>query len=119
MSAIRHPYGFDGHGRTASATVDERIRQLLEQVVFTSSGERVNRPSFGSGVSRLVFALNSDATSSATQLVIQAALTQWLGDLVQVQAVDVANDGSQLSVTIQYVVRRSQEQRLLQVAQEL
>src|SRR5437764_10030581 len=102
---IDYPLRTDGRGRTAQADGDEHIRDLIEQVLFTAPGERVNRPTFGSGLLQLVFAPNSDELATATQFLIQGALQQWLGDLIQVVAVDVENDDSTLRVTVQYVVR--------------
>ena len=52
---IDYPYGFDGRGRTAETSESEHVRDLIEQVLFTSPGERVNRADFGSGVLRLLF----------------------------------------------------------------
>ena len=111
---IDYPYRFDGRGRTAQTTADEHIRDLIEQVLFTSPGERINRPTFGSGVMQLVFAPNSDALATATQATVQGALQQWLGELILVEAVDVENDDATLHVQVQYVVRRTQERRVAQ-----
>jgi phage baseplate assembly protein W len=108
------PYHFDGRGRTAETTDDDHIRDLIEQVLFTAPGERVNRPAFGSGVMQLVFAPNSDALASATQQLVQGALQQWLGDLIQVQSVIVQNDDAALLIQIQYIVRRTQQARVAQ-----
>ena len=83
---IDFPFHFDGRGRTAEAATDEHVRDLIEQVLFTSPGERVNRPTFGSGLMQLVFAPNSDELATATQFLVQAALQQWLGDLIEVCA---------------------------------
>ena len=69
---------------------DDHIRDLIEQVLFTAPGERVNRPTFGSGLMQLVFAPNSDELATATQFLVQGALQQWLGDVVQVEAVAVS-----------------------------
>jgi phage baseplate assembly protein W len=111
VDGVAHPFRFDGRGRTAMAGGDEHIRQLIEQVLFTAPGERVNRPTFGCGLQQLVFAPNSDVLAAATQLTVQGALQQWLGDLIQLEAVEVQSDDARLSVTVQYVVRRSQERR--------
>jgi phage baseplate assembly protein W len=108
------PYRFDGAGRTATATDDEHIRDLIQQVLFTSPGERVNRPDFGSGLQRLVFAPNSDELATATQFLVQGALQQWLGDLIQVDEVRVESDESELRVTVQYTVRRTQQRQTAQ-----
>jgi phage baseplate assembly protein W len=109
---IDYPFHFDGRGRTAQTGSEDHIRDLIEQVLFTSPGERVNRPTFGSGVMQLLFAPNSDALASATQLTVQGALQQWLGDLILVEAVDVENDDAALRVHVQYVVRRTQERQV-------
>jgi phage baseplate assembly protein W len=71
----------------------------------------VNRPTFGSGVMQLLFAPNSDALASATQLTVQGALQQWLGDLIMVESVDVENEEATLRVRVQYVVRRTQQRQ--------
>jgi phage baseplate assembly protein W len=108
---IDYPFHFDGRGRTAEATEDKHIRDLIEQVLFTSPGERVNRPTFGSGLLKLVFAPNSDALASATQLTVQGALQQWLGDLIRVEAVKVESDDSTIRVSVQYVIQRIQQRQ--------
>jgi uncharacterized protein len=108
---IDYPFHFDGRGRTAQTGSEDHIRDMIEQVLFTSPGERVNRPTFGSGVMQLLFAPNSDALASATQLTVQGALQQWLGDLILVESVDVENDDETLRVHVQYVVRRTQERQ--------
>jgi uncharacterized protein len=113
---VDYPLAFDTRGRTASTGEDEHIRDLIEQVLFTSPGERVNRPTFGSGLLQLVFAPNSDALAAATQVSVQGALQQWLGDLIVVEAVDVRSEDSTLEVLVQYVVRRTQERRVGQFA---
>jgi phage baseplate assembly protein W len=113
---VDFPFHFDGSGRTASADDDKHIRDLIEQVLFTSPGERVNRPTFGCGLQRLVFAPNSDELAAATQFLVQGALQQWLGDLIQVDEVQVESEDSQLRVVVQYVVLRSQQQQTAQFA---
>ena len=111
---IDYPFHFDGRGRTAATTDEEHIRDLIEQVLFTCPGERVNRPDFGSGLMRLVFAPNSDELAAATQFLVQGALQQWLGDLIQVNEVQVQSEDSTLKVSIQYTVRRTQQQQVAQ-----
>jgi uncharacterized protein len=109
---IDYPFHFDGRGRTAQTGTEDHIRDMIEQVLFTSPGERVNRPTFGSGVMHLLFAPNNDALASATQLTVQGALQQWLGDLILIESVDVENDDATLRVHVQYVVRRTQQRQV-------
>jgi phage baseplate assembly protein W len=111
---IDFPFRFDTRGRTAETDDNDHIRDLIEQVLFTSAGERVNRPDFGSGLQRMVFAPNSDELAAATQFLVQGSLQQWLGDLIEVNEVHVESEDSKLLVTIQYTVRRTQQQRIEQ-----
>ncbi len=111
---IHFPFRVDGRGRTAAATDEEHIRQMIEQVLFTSPGERVNRPDFGTGVMELVFAPNSPELAAAFESTIQGALQQWLGEMIEVNAVNVESWESTLRVTIQYRIRRTQRQAVAQ-----
>jgi phage baseplate assembly protein W len=106
-----YPLHFDQRGRTAATTDDDYLRDLIELVLFTAPGERANRPTFGSGIRQLVFAPNSDALAAATQVAVQGALQQWLGDLIEAQAVDVSRDDSTLHIEIRYLTRRDQRQQ--------
>jgi phage baseplate assembly protein W len=84
---------------------------MIELVLFTSPGERVNRPTFGSGVMQLVFTPNSPTVAAALQLAVQGALQLWLGDLIQVDDVTATAEDSTLSVSISYVNRARQERQ--------
>lgn len=105
---VHFPYQFDGRGRTREADEAAWIRGLIEQVLFTAPGERVMRPDFGSGLRELVFAPNSPELAATTRFLVQGALQQWLGELITVEAIDVEAVDSRLSVTVQYVVRRTE-----------
>src|SRR5437762_13584915 len=105
------PFHFDDRNRTAATSDEEHIRDLIEQVLFTAPGERVNRPTFGTGLMQLVFAPNSDELAAATQFLVQGALQHWLGDLIEVEAVEARSEDSTLRVTVQYRVRRNDERQ--------
>lgn len=108
---VDFPYQFDGRGRSREDDEDAWIRGLIEQVLFTAPGERVMRPDFGSGLRELVFAPNSPELAAATQFLVQAALQQWLADLITVDAVTVEAVEAQLTVTVRYVLLRSDTRR--------
>ena len=109
---IDFPFHFDNRGRTATTSDDDHIRDMIEQLLFTNPGERVNRPDFGSGLLQLVFAPNSPELAATLQFTMQAALQRWLGDLIEVQALEVTSEDATLRVVLQYLVRRSGEQRM-------
>lgn len=105
------PFRFDALGRTAAPSADGHIRNLIEQLLFTNPGERVNRPQFGSGLLQLIFAPNSPELATALQFTLKSALQRWLGDLIEVQALEVQSQDSTLRIVVQYSVRRTGEQR--------
>jgi phage baseplate assembly protein W len=114
MMYFDYPFQFDNRGRTAQTNQSGHIRDLIEQVLFTSPGERVNRPDFGCGILQLVFAPNSDELATATQTLVQGNLQQWLGDLIQVEKVQVHSQDSEIEVVVQYIVRRDQQRQVAQ-----
>jgi phage baseplate assembly protein W len=102
---IDFPYRFDSRGRTAGAGIDDHVRDMIELLIFTNPGERVNRPDFGSGLLQLVFAPNSPELAATVQFTMQAALQRWLGDVIEVRSLDVRADDSSLTVDITYLIR--------------
>lgn len=119
MSNLFYPFRIDGNGRVAVAESDEHVRQMIEQLLFTAPGERVNRPDFGSGLIQLVFAPNSQELAAATEFMIQSAIQQYLGDLVKPESVQVESRDSTLTVVVQYVVQRSQQRAIARFTREV
>lgn len=103
MAAIDQALRFDATGRTARVDVDRRLRQMIETVLFTRPGERLNRPDFGSGLDQLVFAAASPEIATATEYLVLGALQRWAGGIAQIQAVNVAAEEASLVVTVRYV----------------
>ncbi|MDI3560167.1 GPW/gp25 family protein [Bradyrhizobium sp. Arg816] len=103
---VAFPYHFDSRGRTASASLAyaDHVRDLIEELIFTSPGERVNRPDLGTGLMQLVFSPNSPELAAALQFTLQAALQHWLGDIIQVRDLQANAEDSTLTVSIAYVI---------------
>jgi hypothetical protein len=112
MIDVDFPFQFDASGHTASTDRNDHVRDMIEQVLLTSAGERVNRPDFGSGLLQMVFAPNSPELAAAIQFTSQGALQRWMGDLIDLVALDVVADDSALRVTVRYVVRRTGDVRI-------
>jgi uncharacterized protein len=113
------PFLIDKKGHTATTNQEQHARQLIEQVLFTIQGERVNRPDFGTGINQLVFAPNSDELATATQLLIQASLQQWLSDVISVSSVNVTNDDSGLNIVIEYSTIVDKKNHILNFVKEI
>ena len=109
---IKFPFQIDHRGLAATCNNERHIRDMIEQVLFTSPGERVNRPTFGSGLMQLVFEPNSDELAATVQFLVQGALQQWLGDLIEINNVEVQNEDSSLDVKVVYTIRRTKENKV-------
>jgi phage baseplate assembly protein W len=102
---IAFPLQVDRRGRTAESGYDDHVREMIEQLLFTSPGERVMRPDYGCGLLDLVFSPNSPELASALTLSVQAALQRWLGDVIEIYALAVTSTDSTVEVDLSYLVR--------------
>lgn len=118
MAHLDYPYRLDTRGRTAETDESDYVRDLIEQILFTSPGERVNRPDFGCGLAQLVFGPNSEEIAATTQFLVQGSLQQWIGDLIEVEEVAVEARDMVLTVTLRYRLRRSGERVTAEFSQE-
>jgi uncharacterized protein len=102
MTQFGFPYGVGLNGRTADADAAAHARDLIELVLFTGQGERVNRPDFGSSANQLVFAGNSPELATALEFLVKASLQRWLGDVLTVESLTVAAADATLRIDLRY-----------------
>ena len=112
---LAFPLQFDPAGRTATAADNDHIAQMIEELSVHRAGQRVNRPDFGSGLSQLVFAPNSAELATRLQFAVKAALQRWLGDLIDLKALDVVAADSSLTVSVSYVIRQTNTPQALAI----
>ncbi|MEQ1892522.1 MAG: GPW/gp25 family protein [Planctomycetota bacterium] len=98
---LAQPFRVGIDGRTATALADDHVAGLIRSVLFTAPEERVNRPDFGCGLRRMLFAPN-DPRATATQLLVHGALQRWLGDVIRVHEVRVESRQETLEVLVRY-----------------
>lgn len=115
FTSLRYPIAVDAsRGRLAQEqNFSDHIEQLVMQVLMTAPGERINRPDFGCGVKRLVFAPGGDVAASLAQTAVYQALTKWLPDAISVNEVTARADGAMLEIRIGYVIKARGERRYL------
>lgn len=111
MVDVKFPLQFNSLGHTAISERDDHVREMIELVLFTNPGERVNRPDFGCGILHNIFAGNGDQLAVALQATMAASLNRWLGDVIEVNALEVNSVDSTLSVLLNYMVIHTGEVR--------
>jgi phage baseplate assembly protein W len=118
INALRFPPAVDtGLGRFAvERDYPSYVDQLVRQVLLTNPGERINRPDFGCGLRRMVFAPLSDVTANLTQVTVLQALNKWLSDVIRVDDVKAEANVETLEVHVTYTLIATNERRYLNVA---
>ena len=116
---MAYPFRMDTRGAATSGRLDH-IREQVEQVIFTSPGERVFRPEFGFGARRHVFEPNSAALWEYAQNRLYGALSEALAGEVDPKTIQVdvgapADAPEQLRVRIRYTVAAIQKEEVHEI----
>ncbi len=73
VTYLRFPFRIGAKGAETSDRI-AHIREQIEQILFTTPGERVFRPEFGAGVQRLVFEPNDAGLATLLTRRLQGSL---------------------------------------------
>jgi len=119
MTWFSFPYRVDATGRTATADRDAQVRNMIEMVLFTARGSRINRPEFGAGMHELVFSENAPEIAAAAQHMVQAGLQQWLATEIDVRSVITEAEESTLKVHVVYALHSDPLERRVTVEASL
>ena len=112
---IAYPLRFGVAGRTAQSVRADHVREMIEQLLLTSPGERVNQPDLGCGLGQMLFAPNSTDLAAALQFTLQAGLQRFLSDVIDIQLVEVTAEDELLAVQVTYLLRSTGEVSIAQV----
>jgi uncharacterized protein len=115
--SIKWPLAIDRGLGSVSDEIDypSHVEQMIKQLLLTNPGERVNRPSFGCGLRRMVFHPNMEPAATLLKVTILQALDTWLSTVIKVDDVTVTASSETLSVSLRYVLTARQERRYLNV----
>lgn len=103
---LSFPFALTPEGSVATVDESDHVRQRIEQILFTSAGERVMLPSFGASVRDLLFSGNDAALAAAAEFRIARSLQSHLGRQVMINAVDVRNDDEKLVIEVVFTRSR-------------
>ena len=94
-----------GPGRTLAVTeLEDDVRDMIEQILLTAPGERVNRPTFGVGIYNYVFEANSPFIANQLRIALEENLYTELGKNVRIALLRVTTDDAALRVDIQFQI---------------
>ena len=115
IHALRFPFSVDaGLGQLREETDrDAYITQLIRQVILTSPGDRINRPTFGAGLNRQIFEATAITGGALVETMVFQALERWLGALIRVESVVASAEDSTLRVDVHYRVLATGGRRFL------
>jgi hypothetical protein len=102
-ACLAFPFRVGAAGPAVSRGADH-VRAQIEQVLFTTPGERVFRSEFGAGVKTLTFEPNNQPLWEVTRRRILAALTAALRGEIQPSGLDVSVEGTgeRIQVVVSY-----------------
>lgn len=95
---------------------EDHVRQIVEQVLFTSPRERVFRPDFGAGLKNLVFEPNSSTLWEITKKRLLSTLIDALAGEVDPDSLEISVDGEgeHLNISVVYVLARIGQRQICQ-----
>lgn len=119
VSYMAFPFQMGADG-AKSVTRFAHIRDQVEQVLFTSPGERVFRPEFGFGARRHVFEPNAAGLWEYAQNRLYGALAEALTGEVDPKTIQVSvgqgdNAPEVLLVRIRYVIAALQKEEIHEI----
>jgi len=94
-----YPLRIDGGSQQAAqAPYAAHVEQMIEQILLTTPGERVDLPQFGCGLRQLIFAPMTDSLDASLKIQVTQALGRWLAGVIKVQdvSVETSNDDAAL-----------------------
>ena len=103
-----YPLRIDGGSQQAAqAAYAAHVEEMIEQILLTAPGERVDLPQFGCGLRQLVFSPLRDSLDTALKLQVSQALGRWLAGVIEVSTVEVETSDGDASLgdgTVQVTV---------------
>jgi phage baseplate assembly protein W len=108
---VDFPFRVGPRGRTGTTGYAEHVRDMVEQLLFTTPGERVNRPELGCLLADMVFETNGTEQAAAVQSSAMGALERWLGDVILVDSLTATPIDSTLRVVVSYRLLATGEER--------
>jgi phage baseplate assembly protein W len=94
-------------GRIMMSEFEEDIAESIRIIIGTAKGERVMRPSFGSGIQKFLFGLADSTTMNSLKSDVKESIIEWESrvDDIEVEAELDRNESGRLLVTVKYKVR--------------
>ncbi len=112
---LTFPFHIAPDGRIANSVLDKHIKELIEQVLLTNPGERVNLPEFGCGLENIIFEGNNESLASQVKFMVIQALNRWLGDLINIDNVLTQRNENKLKIEVIYTRKNTFDQDIVTI----
>ena len=103
-TGLAFPLRLDAGKSLTVVELEDDVRAMIEQILLTAPGERVNRPTFGVGIYAYVFEANSALLANHLRVALDENVYEHLGRNVRILALDVTADDAQLHVDIKFEI---------------
>src|SRR3954466_6292826 len=113
---VAFPFRLDSRGHTEVTDDERHVNGMLEMLLLTTAGERVNRPDFGGGLRQLLFGPASPELAATVQHTLRAEILQWLDDVIDLRELDVWAEEGRMVLNLSYVLRHDGTQRTAEFA---
>jgi phage baseplate assembly protein W len=103
--------GLSPRGSIAMVEDHDSVRQAILLLLSTLPGERVMRPEYGCQLYQLIFSPNDETTAGLAIHYVRSALDLWEPriDVLQLDAGRNPENPEQLTITLEYRVRATQQ----------
>jgi phage baseplate assembly protein W len=111
---LSYPFRIGPNGRPVQVTsIEEHIRDELEQLLLTSPGERLFLPEFGVGLQKLSFGNLNESNLALAKTVFTEKLAKWLGNRIIPDELELEVVNDKINLKLRYRIRETNDSRVL------
>ena len=119
MGYITYPFQITKFGNTKITNFETHISQLIEQILLTEPGERVNRPTFGCGCKSIIFSPQNQELFAVVRDNIKRSLETYISDIITVDKVSINMENNTFMIYINYTINKLQLKKEINLQREL
>jgi phage baseplate assembly protein W len=113
-SHLSHPLRIGLNRRPVRVTsVEEHIKDELEQLFLTTPGERLFLPEFGVGLQELIYKTLDESNLALAKTALTEKLAKWLGNRIIPDELELKVENGKINLKLRYSIRETNESWVL------